>query len=137
MGLLETLVRTAAKNSVTKTVGAVVEGTILAAAEGYAKVNEQRTELGFPLPTQKSMLIKVPCCSDDFIGERMEDVIEKLTAYGFTNIATLPQKDLFRFQHKSVGKVAKIAANGKEDFKSKAKFPSDARFVITYHELRK
>ena len=137
MGLLDTIVKTAAKSTLIKSAESLVESTIMAAAEGYVKVNEQKAEMGYPIDKQKNILIKVPRSADEFIDMKMDEVIQELNAYGFTNIATLPQKDLFKFQHKSVGKVVKIAANGNDSFKSKAKFSLETRFVITYHELRK
>ena len=83
-----------------------------------------------------SELIKVPNSSDHYSGMNYQNVQEELTAYGFTNIALLPKRDLIKGWLTKNGAVEKVSIKGKTEFKEKSKFPADAHIVITYHTFR-
>jgi len=65
------------------------------------------------------------------------DVQDELSAYGFTNIAVLPKKDLRKGWLIKDGAVDQISINGRTDFKEKSKFHADVHVVITYHTFKK
>ena len=86
-----------------KSAESLVETTIFAAAQGYSNASKQmaenkQQEIYNTLEKKQVTLIKVPRCAEEFIGMKCDDVVAGLTAYGFTNIVTLPKKDLFKIQ---------------------------------------
>lgn len=125
MGILDKMVNTVAKkimidtavNGAVKTVGAV------------ADYNSKRESVDFKT-------IKIPNSSDHYLGMNYKYALEELMAYGFTNIALLPKKDLIKGWIIKDGAVEEVSINGKTEFKGKNKFPNNARVVIAYHTFR-
>ena len=78
----------------------------------------------------------MPFSSDDYGLRNYKDVMEELSIFGFTNIATLPIKDLIKCWLTKDGEVEEISINGKEKFKKNAKFETDSRIVIKYHTFK-
>lgn len=71
-----------------------------------------------------------------FFNENVTSVKAEIAAYGFTNVVTIPIKDLRTGWLTKDGAVESVSINGKTDFKKKAKFPPDAAVVIKYHTFR-
>lgn len=125
MGIFDKMVNTVTKkvmidtavNAAMKTVGAV------------ADYNSKREYVN-------SKIIKVPNSSSHYFGMNYKDAQDELTAYGFTNIALLPKRDLIKGWLTKDGAVEEVSINGKTEFKEKNKFPADVRIVITYHTFR-
>ena len=125
MGILDTLVNTVAKKIIIDTaVGAAVK-TVGAVADYNSKKD-----------CMNSSVIKLPNPSDYYYGRDFHDVQNELTAYGFINIALLPQRDLIKGWLTKNGAVERVSINGNTEFRRKAKFPNDARVVITYHTFK-
>ena len=80
--------------------------------------------------------ISVPNSSEHYIGMNYKNVQDELLAYGFTNIVSLPKNDLINGWLTKDGAVERIAINGRTEFSTKNRFPSDVRIVITYHTFR-
>lgn len=80
--------------------------------------------------------IKLPKSVDTYIGRKFTDVEEEFRAYGFTNIALLPKKDLIKGWMTKDGAVEEISIAGKTNFKKGQRYLSDHRIVITYHTFR-
>ncbi len=125
MGIFDKMINTVAKkvmidtavNAAVKTVGAV------------ADYNSKREYMD-------SKIIKVPNSSSHYFGMNYKDAQEELTAYGFTNIALLPKRDLIKGWLTKDSAVEEVSINGKTEFKEKNKFPADVSVVITYHTFR-
>ena len=80
--------------------------------------------------------ICVATSSEKCIGKNCHDVKSEFEAYGFTNVVLLPHRDLICGWITKDGAVEKVIINGKETFKKKAMFSSNARVVIVYHTFR-
>lgn len=125
MGIFDKMASTVTKkvlidtavNATVKTVGAV------------ADYNNKRESMG-------SKIIKVPNSSEYYFGKNYQDVQAELLAYGFSNVALLPKRDLIKGWLTKDGAVEKVSIKGKTEFKEKGKFPADANIVITYHTFR-
>ena len=110
MGIFDKMVNTVAKkvmidtavNAAVKTVGAV------------ADYNNKREYVD-------SKVIKVPNSSGHYFGMNYQDAQDELTAYGFTNIALLPKRDLIKGWLTKDGAVEAVSINGKTEFKQKSK----------------
>lgn len=132
LGILDKMVNTVAKkvmidtavNAAVKTVGAVADYN---SKREYADLNRA--------PSGKQ-LIRVPNSSAHYFGRNYIDAQDELTAYGFTDIALLPKRDLIKGWLTKDGAVEEVSINGKTEFKEKNKFPADVRIVITYHTFR-
>lgn len=132
MGILDKMVNTVAKkvmidtavNAAVKTVGAV------------ADYNSKRVYADLNRAPSGKQLIRVPKSSAHYFGMNYQDAQAELTAYGFTNIALLPKRDLIKGWLTKDGAVAVVSINGKTEFEGKSKFLADVRIVITYHTFR-
>lgn len=125
MGLLDTMVKTAAKKALINAGGDAAVKVIGAAMEAHGNS-----------PKPVSQKIAVPRSSEDYCSMNYEDVQAELSAYGFTNIAVLPKKDLIKGWLTKNGEVESVAISGKTDFRKKAKFMPGERVVITYHTFK-
>ena len=125
MGLLDTMVKTAATKILIAAGGNAAEKVIGAAAEARAQT-----------PSRTSQKIAVPHSSEDYRGMNYEDVDAELRAFGFTNISFLPKKDLIKGWFVKDGAVESVIIGGKESFRKNAKFFDTERVVIQYHTYK-
>lgn len=132
MGIFDKMANTLAKkvmidtavNAAVKTVGAV------------ADYNSKRERADLNRAPSGKQVIKVPNSSGHYLGMNYQDAQDELTAYGFTDIALLPKRDLIKGWLTKDGAVEAVSINGKTEFKGKSKFLADVRIVITYHTFR-
>ena len=83
-----------------------------------------------------SKLIPVGFSSSDLIGEHYLDVIDSLSAAGFTQIHVNELNDLSYVQIGKEGIVADVSINGETTYFSASKYPFDTEVVVTYHSLK-
>ena len=92
--------------------------------------------IGFAV-ARDSDRIRVPFSSRDLNGKRYQDAQAMLIDAGFTDIVTIPQKDLWDgFLHNdqgNIGKVAQVTINGDERFREHDSFDKDSKIRIWYH----
>lgn len=127
MGILETLIKESTKKTVAKILGNTVEKVAETTVNAVNVYNENHIEKKYSF---------VPFSYDSYEQKNYKDIMEELSAYGFTNIALLPKKDLIKGWIIKDGEVESITVNGKEKFKKNEKFKSDVRIVITYHTFK-
>lgn len=80
--------------------------------------------------------VSIPSAAISYYHRNYEEVKRELEAYGFENITLLERKDLMTGVLTPKGAIEEISIDGKANFRKNAKFRSDARVVIIYHELR-
>lgn len=84
----------------------------------------------------KESEIKVDINSKDCKGINYSELESKFKNMGFTNVKTIPKKDLITgWKHKD-GDTEKVTINNKK-FKSGDIFSKDSEVVITYHTFKK
>lgn len=76
--------------------------------------------------------IRVGSSHDDFLNDDYQEVREKLTNLGFTNIKTEPIKDWTTGWWNEEGSVEKISINGDVVFSEDSTYMSDAEIIIHY-----
>lgn len=78
-----------------------------------------------------------PRSASDMYGHKYEEIRDELIAHGFTNITLFEKKDVKDnwFSRSDKDFIISVVINGRDNFKKKAKFMSDAHVVITYHGL--
>lgn len=127
MGILETLIKETTKKSVVKVLGDTAGKIAETTANSINNHKEKYIEKKYSI---------VPFSSDNYISRNYKDIMQELSAYGFTNIALFPKRDLIKGWLTKDGEVENIIINGKEKFKKNARFESDVRIVITYHTFK-
>lgn len=85
------------------------------------------------LTTEPSNAIKIPFSSSSLCGTNYQEVIEKLTAAGFTNIKTELIYDIVVGWFTADGEVDSVAINGDTSFSTGDYFAKDAEIIVTYH----
>lgn len=80
--------------------------------------------------------VRIPSAAQTYYHRDYKEVKEELLAYGFTNVILVERKDLVTGLITKEGAIEEISIDGRADFKSKAKFHSDARVVIIYHTFK-
>lgn len=146
MGIWDTLAKTAVKKAIVKSAEEVAIQAIVTMGEASANkskkpkaITKNVTQVRVVVSEKNALpSIRVPRSADEFVGTNVDTAKEEFELYGFTNIIISPQKDLRKniFNKKHVGEIVKIAINGVDDFKKRAKFFPDARIVIIYHTFR-
>lgn len=81
--------------------------------------------------------IKMPASAKDYESENYEDVIEKLTNLGFSNIQTEIIYDLITGWLVSDGDVESVSIDGNTKFDKGDVVSADAKVVVTYHTFKK
>lgn len=76
--------------------------------------------------------IFMPTTSDSFSGKKYTEVVDQLTALGFTNIITQIAYEPATFFHKD-GTVEHILIGGKTDFTTEDFFKKDTPIIIYYY----
>ena len=127
MGIIETMIKESTKKGIAKVVGETVGKVAIKTADVVNNYNQNKSEKKYSF---------VPFSSEGYSLKNYKDVMEELTAYGFTNIALLPHRDLIKGWLTKDGEVEKISINGKENFKKNDRFEPDVRIVITYHTFK-
>jgi len=85
---------------------------------------------------QFSKLRVVGVSSYSVIDKNYEDIENKLTEKGFTDILTVPESDLDGQNLQQENLISEITINDKSDFDKDDKFPYDAEIVIHYHSAK-
>ena len=127
MGIIETLIKESTKKGIAKVVGETVGKVAIKTVDIVNNYNQNHIEKEYSF---------VPFSSESYGLKNYKDIMEELCAYGFTNIALLPHRDLIKGWLTKDGEVEKISINGKEKFKKNDRFESNARVVITYHTFK-
>ena len=73
---------------------------------------------------------------EKLIGKNVSFVVSALTHDAFSNIKTVPIKDIYVGSEYDVGQVLKVAIGGSSSFQEGARIPYDAEIVISYHDKR-
>lgn len=73
---------------------------------------------------------------EELIGGNIDFVIKMLTENAFTNIRTVPIKDIYTDSPYKTGQVEEVVINGTGYFKEGDQIPYDVDIMITYHEKR-
>lgn len=69
----------------------------------------------------------------ELIGEKVNDVITRLTEAGFNNVKAVSIKDLYVGSDKSVGEVEQVVIGGQSWLNANSMVPYDAEIIVTYH----
>lgn len=78
--------------------------------------------------------IKIRYGFEDLIGRNIEFVTRVLTESAFTNIKTIPSKDIYTHSSYNIGQVEQVIINGSGYFREGDHIPYDANIIVTYHE---
>lgn len=81
-------------------------------------------------------MIEVGISSSYAVGEKYEQIVQKLRNNGFTNIYTYPDYELEYEEIEQENNISKIEFSGQDMFEASSKFPYDIRVEITYHTLK-
>lgn len=77
--------------------------------------------------------IKLPQCIEEYKQYDYNSMVQALRDAGFTNIKTLPRKDLKYGIFKGEGQISKITIDGGTSFSQGSRFRYDVPIVISYH----
>ena len=80
--------------------------------------------------------VKVPETISDYESKNYAAIEAILRSAGFTNITTVPLKDLTVGLFAKPGRVESITINGKQITSGGKKFLPDASVVIAYHSMQ-
>lgn len=73
---------------------------------------------------------------EKLIGQNVSFVVSALVHDAFSNIKTVPIKDVYVGSEYNVGQVVKVIIGGSSSFREGARIPYDAEIVISYHDKR-
>lgn len=77
--------------------------------------------------------IRINSSSNQLVGQNYETVVSKLESRGFTDIKLVILDDLIFGWFTKDGEVEEVAINGTTKFEESARFPADAKIIVTYH----
>ena len=72
----------------------------------------------------------------NYNGRPYTDVMEELSACGFTDIVAIKKRDLVRGWLTKAGSVESVSINGNKSFAEGQRYRADAKVVIEYHEFK-
>ncbi len=127
MGIIETFIKESTKKAVGKHVSDSLEKVAIRTLDSIDVYNKNQTE---------KTCSRLPFSSESYYHENYNKIVEELNAYGFTNIALIPIKDLIKGWLINDGAVEKIIINGDEEISKKKNYPIDSRIVIQYHTFK-
>lgn len=78
----------------------------------------------------------MPSSSKDYEGLDYQNVVEKLTTAGFTNVKPEAMNDLITGWLAKEGSVETIAVAGDSLFTTDDDFPKDAEIIVSYHSFK-
>ena len=84
----------------------------------------------------KGKKIAVPCDYEDLIGRNVSYVASTFSDSAFSDIKTIPIKDIYKGSTYKVGQVEQIVIGGSSYFRKGDLLPYDAEIIITYHEKK-
>ena len=84
----------------------------------------------------KGKKIAVPCDYEDLIGRNASYVASTFSDSAFSDIKTIPIKDIYKGSTYKVGQVEQIVIGGSSYFRKGDFIPYDAEIIITYHEKK-
>ena len=84
----------------------------------------------------KGKKITVPCDYEDLIGRNASYVANIFSESAFTDVKTIPVKDIYKGSTYKVGQVEQVVIGGSSYFRKGDLLPYDAEIIITYHEKK-
>jgi nitrogen fixation-related uncharacterized protein len=72
----------------------------------------------------------------NYNGRPYTDVMEELSACGFTDIVAIKKRDLVKGWLTKAGSVESVSINGNKSFSEGQRYRADAKVVIEYHEFK-
>lgn len=80
--------------------------------------------------------ITITFSSSNLTSEKYNEACEELKNAGFTNVSSIPKKDLGLFEMFDDGKVAEVSIDGITSFKPGNIFSKNAVVVVRYHSMK-
>lgn len=84
----------------------------------------------------KGKKIEVSHDCEYLIGRNMSFVADSFAEDAFSNVQTIPIKDIYKGSAHKVGQVDQVVINGSSFFRKGDLIPYDAEIIITYHEKK-
>lgn len=84
----------------------------------------------------KGKKIEVSHDCEYLIGRNMSFVADSFAEDAFSNVQTIPIKDIYKGSAHKVGQVEQVVINGSSFFRKGDLIPYDAEIIITYHEKK-
>lgn len=120
MGIIGTVVDTAAKKILLDSAGDAAFSIAAGAADAISKIQEIVPGKGDHICTLRN--------AEEFLLLSIQDAQEELIACGFTNIGLIAKKAFL----KKKGQILAITIDGRSAFTKKTRFKKDARVVLAY-----
>lgn len=120
MGVMKTIVDTAAKKILIDSAGNAALSVAAGAAEIISKVQEKTPKKGNNICTLRN--------AEEFLLLSVQDAQEELVTCGFRNIGLITKKAFL----KKDGQVLDITIDGRSTFTKRTRFNNNARVVIVY-----
>lgn len=80
--------------------------------------------------------ITITFSSSNLTSEKYNEACEELKNAGFTNVSSIPKKDLGLLEMFDDGKVAEVSIDGITNFKPGNTFSKNAVVVVRYHSMK-
>lgn len=84
----------------------------------------------------KGKKIAVPCDYEDLIGRNASYVANAFSESAFSDVKTIPVKDIYKGSTYKVGQVEQVVIGGSSYFRKGDLLPYDTEIIITYHEKK-